>query len=309
MVKKVREKVGEQAKGKLLQNDKESSKQVTKSETRLKPGDGKLVVSEQDTMKLSLERDIAMDFAAKVYKKFSEMIKSVVLFGSSSKKVSTPSSDIDVIVIIDDVSIRWDLELVSWYREELGKVIKANPYRKSLHINTVKLSTWWDDLIRGDPVVINVVRYGDPLIDFGGFFSPLKVLLEQGKIKSTPEAVYTLLERAPTHLARTRASILAAIDGLYWAMVDSAHAALIAANVMPPSPEEITIILKEQFVDKGMLKMRYVEDYRDLHLLAKGIVHGEIVKVSGKEIDDWQVKTDEFVGVMAELVGKLIEKK
>jgi predicted nucleotidyltransferase/uncharacterized protein (UPF0332 family) len=263
----------------------------------------------ENTMKLFAERDIAMDFATKVYKKFTEMIKSVILFGSSAKKVSTPDSDIDIIVIIDDVSIKWDLELIAWYREELGKIISANPYRKSLHINTVKLSSWWSDLIRGDPVVVNVIRYGDPLIDFGGFFSPLKILLQDGKIQSTPEAIYTLLQRAPTHMARARASMLAAVDGLYWACVDSAHAALIAAKIMPPSPEHITLILKEQFVDKGMLKMKQVDFYNNIHFIAKDIVHGKTNEVSGKDIDELIKKADEFMGEMAKLVDVLVEKK
>jgi predicted nucleotidyltransferase len=125
------------------------------------------------TMKLASERSIAMDFATKVYKEFDQMIKSVIMFGSSAKKISTPDSDIDIIIIIDDVAIQWDAELVAHYRGTLADVIKENPYKKSLHINTVKLSTWWQDLMRGDPIIVNILRYGDALIDFGGFFNPL----------------------------------------------------------------------------------------------------------------------------------------
>lgn len=283
-------------------NSKKNSKKVNTKEKEA----GKQI---SGTMKINNERDIALDFATKVYKKFSEMIKSIVLFGSSAKQISLPESDIDIIIIIDDVSVKWDLELISWYREELGKIIATNPYKKSLHINTVKLSTWWEDLLRGDPVVVNVIRYGDTLIDFGGFFNPLKVLLEQGKIKPTPESIYTLLQRAPTHLARTRASMLAAVDGLYWAAVDSAHAALIAAKVMPPSPEQVPEILIENFVDTKITKMKYVDDYRKLHEIAKDIVHGKIARVSGKDIDSWEEKVDDFVREMARIVNILIEKK
>jgi len=263
----------------------------------------------EDTLKIFKERDIAMDFAAKVYKKFDKMIKSIVLFGSSAKQLSKPTSDIDIILIIDDVAIKWDEELIAWYREELRKFIQANPYKKTLHINTVKLSTWWSDLLRGDPIIINILRYGEPLIDFGGFFSPLKVLLQEGRINSTPEAIYTLLQRAPNHMLRTKTSLLAAIDGLYWAMVDSAHAVLIAAGILPPSPEEIPEILKQRFVDTKILKMKYVQDYIDLHYLAKEIIHGKKTEIKGEEIDEWRKKTDEFVGIMAQLVKDFIEKK
>ncbi|MBI2124838.1 nucleotidyltransferase domain-containing protein [Candidatus Pacearchaeota archaeon] len=258
------------------------------------------------TLKLAAERDIAMDFAAKVYEKFSKMVKSVVLFGSQVKQTATAGSDIDIIIIIDDAAIQWDQELIAWYREELGKLIASNPYRSELHINTVKITTWWQDLLRGDPVVINVLRYGETLLDFGGFFEPLKVLLIQGKIKSTPEAVYTCLQRAPQHLARSKASELGSVEGLYWAMVDSAHAALMSDNQVPPSPEHVPIMLKERFVDKKMLSMKYVIWYRDLYVLHRKIIHGDITDLKGADIDAWQSRADEFIRVMAELIKRIV---
>jgi len=261
------------------------------------------------TLGIAGEREIAMDFAMKIYNKFDQMIKSVVLFGSSAKKISTPGSDIDVIVIIDDVSIRWDAELIAWYREELGKIITQNPYRKSLHVNTVKLSTWWDDMIKGDPVVINVLRYGDALIDYGGFFNPLRVLLKKGKIRSTPESIYTLLQRAPGHLNRARGSMMGVVDGLYWTMVDSAHAALISRGIQPASPEHVARDLRKYFVVEKLLKKKYVSYYEEIHDVAKGIAHGEVVKIKGKDLDEWFSMTDDFLGEMARLVDKLIEEK
>lgn len=254
------------------------------------------------------ERDIAMDFATKAYKEFDRMIKSIVLFGSSAKKASTPDSDIDIIILIDDVSIMWDQELIAYYREALAKLIEKNPYQKTLHINTVKLSTWWADLIKGDPVVINILRYGDTLIDYGGFFEPIKLLLKNGAIKSTPEAIYTLLQRAPNHIARARTSMLAVVDGLYWAMVDSAHAALIAAKVSPPSPEHIPEILDEYFVKTKILRGRYIDYYSQLHAIAKEIVHGKRVFITGVELDEWKKKVDEFVGEMVRIVDGLISQ-
>jgi len=261
---------------------------------------------EFSTLKIVGEREIAADFAMKIYGKFDQMIKSVVLFGSSAKKVSTPDSD---IVIIDDVSVKWDEELVAWYREELGKLIKANPYSKALHINSVKLSTWWEDILRGDPVVINVLRYGDALIDFGGFFNPLRLLLKEGKIRSTPESIYTLLQRAPGHLTRAKQSMLAVVDGLYWTMVDAAHAALIAADVMPSSPEDIPNVLRETFVKTKRLNKKFVDYYDEVHLVAKDIVHGNLTFIKGKNLDDWFEKADLFLGEMAALVDSLIDER
>jgi len=275
-----------------------------KSENKIR----KISPKDFPTLKLLSEHDIAMDFATKAYKKFDKLIKSIVLFGSSVKQSSTSTSDVDIIIIIDDSAIQWDQELVAWYREELGKLIRQNPYKKELHINTVKLTTWWQDLIRGDPVVVNVLRYGEALIDFGGFFNPLKVLLQEGKIRSTPEAIYTLLQRAPQHLARSKAAELGSIEGIYWAFVDAAHALLITARIMPPSPEHIPVLLKEKFVDTNSLKMKYVVWYRDLYVLHRKIVHGDIVDIKGMEIDEWQNRADEFINVTVKLIEKIIEK-
>ncbi len=265
-------------------------------------------ISEKDipTLQLIDEKEIAMDFAVKAYKKFDKLIKSIILFGSQIKHTSTSTSDIDIIIIVDDSSVNFDSELISWYREELGKMMSLNPYKQELHINTIKLTTWWQDMIRGDPVVINILRYGETLLDFGGFFTPLKILLQEGKITSTSEAIYTALQRAPSHLMRSRMSELNSIEGLYWAMVDSSHAALMAAKKSPPSPEHVPILLKETFVDSKLLDMKYVLWYRDLYVLHRKIVHGELTDLKGDEIDGWQKKADDFVKAMIELVNKII---
>jgi len=265
-------------------------------------------IREQDipTLQLKKESEIAMDFALKVYKKFEKSIKSIILFGSTVKQTNVPGSDIDIIIVIDDVSIKWDTELVAWYREELDKILRANPYQKGLHINTIKLSTWWRDLLRGDPVVINVLRYGESLIDLAGFFEPLKFLLINGEIKPTPEAVYNALQRAPLHLQRSKLAEVNAIEGLYWSMVDASQAALISANVSPPSPEHIPVDLDETFVSAGMLNKKYVEWYRDLLILHKKITHGEVTELKGVEIDEWQDRTQEFLDVMIGLVKDII---
>ncbi len=255
----------------------------------------------------SSEKDIAMGFALDVHKKFDRLIKASVLFGSQVKGSATATSDIDIILVVDDASINWDMELIAWYREELAKIISGNKYAQELHINTIKLSTWWQDLLYGDPVVINILRYGEVLIDIGGFFNPLKSLLLQGKIRSTPEAVYAALQRAPNHLARSKASQLGAIEGVYWTFIDAAQAALITAGKMPPSPEHIPFMLKQTFVDKKMLDLDYVRAIKDIYTLHRGIVHGDIVNIKGSDIDAWQLKAEKFLQEITGLISRMIE--
>jgi predicted nucleotidyltransferase len=262
-----------------------------------------------ENRELTTEKDIALDFVIQVHKKFDRLVKASILFGSQAKNTSKPNSDIDIIFIVDDAAIVWDLELIAWYREELAKLISKNQYRNDLHINSVKLTTWWQDLLYGDPIVINILRYGEALIDSGGFFEPLKALLLQGKIRSTPEAVYAALQRSPEHLARSKMSELGAIEGVYWSMIDAAQAALITAGRIPPSPEHIPMLLKDSFVDKNLLSLEEVKDIRDLYLLHKGITRGEIRNLKGVDIDVWQEKAEKFMQKMTSIIAKILDEQ
>lgn len=160
-------------------------------------------------------------------------------------------------------------------------------------------------MMRGEPLITNIIRYGEALIDFGGFFNPLKVLLAQGKIKNTPETIYITLGRAPAHLTRSKIQILSSIEGLYWAFVDSAHSALMAARVTPPSPEHIPQMLKEEFVEKGTLKKDFVAWYEDIYHLTHKIFRQENVDINGKDIDVLTERAEKFVKKMAEITDEL----
>ena len=228
-----------------IDNIKSIKKVEAKKKTKTKKIIKKLPL-EKRKLDLKTDTEIATDFSVKLHKQFGKIIKSVILFGSVSKETQTKSSDIDIIILIDDASVDWSLETIAWYRQELTKLLVKNKYTNELHINTIRLTTWWDDLLKGDPVVLNVIRNGHVILDSAGFIDPLKILLSQGKIKGTPEAIYQCLQRAPGHLVRSRAAELAAIDGVYWAFVDSAHGALIAAGRFPQSPEHVADMLKEK---------------------------------------------------------------
>ncbi len=284
---------------------KEGKKPVKKPEKVSNEG-GKILRRE-----LRDEKTIAMDFAEKVQKKFDRIVKASVLFGSQATAMagSGSDSDIDIILIVDDAAIAWDLELVAWYREELAKLIAAQSYGKELHINTVRLTTWWNDLLHGDPVVINILRYGETLIDYGGFFNPIKSLLLQGKIKSTPEAVYSALRRVPGHISRSKMAEVSAIEGVYWAMVDASQAALMTAGKLPPSPQHIPDMLNETFVESKMLKGEYVKSMREIYALHKAIEHGGVSDIKGSDIDEWQELSESFLKEMTGIIDGLLEQE
>jgi predicted nucleotidyltransferase/uncharacterized protein (UPF0332 family) len=246
---------------------------------------------------------IAYDFAAKVYKKFGPLVLSIVLFGSVAKGTAKPESDIDIVIIVDNVSVVWDEVVVSWYREELFNIVRADPHRDKLHINTVTLSAFWDNVRNSDPAIVNMLRYGVALVDLG-FFEPLKFLLFQGRIRPTAEAIYTVLSRIPWHILRSRIKTLSAVEDLYWAMVDSAHAALMTYGYTPPSPEVIADQLNEAFVKTKKISPKYVDWYREVYALTHEITEHRRHRVSGDELEKIYQQTQEFTKVMEELTKK-----
>ena len=285
------------------------SKPPVKTRPKSKHSKRVIIQKEPKYLTFKTEKDIAMHFATQLQRRFDHLIKASILFGSQVSGDTKPGSDIDIVIILDDAAINWDEELTAWYREELGKLISEQDYKRDLHINTIRLTTWWRDLLHGDPVVLNIIRQGQVLLDIGGFFNPIKSLMVQGKIHSTPEAVYASLQRAPYHLTRSKLSMLGAVEGVYWCMVESAQAALITLGKLPPSPEHVTKMLHESFVDTGILKSEFVKWYHNIFVLHKEIAHGEIKRVDAKEIEIWQYRAEAFMKKMVEIIDKLIDAR
>ncbi|MBS3065045.1 MAG: nucleotidyltransferase domain-containing protein [DPANN group archaeon] len=243
---------------------------------------------------------VAYDFAGKVYKKFGPLVLSVVVFGSVTKKEAKPESDIDIVIVIDNVSQLWDEEVISYYREELFKITKSHIARDKLHVNTLTLSNFWDNVKAGDPAVMNMLRYGVALVDLG-FFEPLKYLLLLGRISPTPESIYVTLNKVPWHMLRARVKALSAIEDLYWAFVDSSHAALMMVGHTPPSPEHVPEMLIDAFVSKKKLKNIYVNWYNDMYKYYHDIKNHKIANITGKEYEMWYERAVEFTNVMDKL--------
>ncbi len=237
------------------------------------------------------EFDIAYDFSKKIYDEMKEFIKATVLFGSSARKTSS-TGDIDVLVIVDDISMRITPELSESYKLITEKVVRDTS--NLLHITTLKLTAFWEYIRSGDPVVINMLRDGIALLDTG-FFEPLQALLKQGRIRPTHESVWAYFARAPSTLHNSKWHILQATVDLYWAVIDSAHAALMKLGEIPPTPEHVADMMEEHMVKKGYIEKKYANTMRKFYDLSRKINHREINNISGKDYDSYHKEASDFV--------------
>ena len=92
-------------------------------------------------------------------------------------------------------------------------------------------------------------------------------------------------------------------------MVDASHAALMAINVIPPSPEHIAEMLNETFVKEDTLDKKFVEWYELVRKKAKAILHGEVNRMNGFEIEDLQKKSEDFVIELNKISRALIKNQ
>lgn len=250
--------------------------------------------------------DTARDFSRKLYREFGNFLKAVIIFGSVAKKEETKKSDIDLLIVVDDITMRMTPEVVEAYRVITEKVIGETS--KKLHVTSMKFTAFWEYIRAGDPVAINVLRDGIALID-SGFFDPLQVLLYQGRIRPTPESIWTYMSRAPKTLHNSKWHMAQATVDLYWAIVDSAHAVLMYLGYIPPSPEHIGELLREKMVKEKLIEHRYAKTADEFYKLMKMITHREIKEVTGEEFDGYFKEAEDFVNRMQRFITESEKNK
>ncbi|MCB1084396.1 MAG: hypothetical protein KDK61_08805, partial [Simkania sp.] len=219
-------------------------------------------------------------------------------------------SDVDILIILNDLQIVLSKDVVSGLRVLIENV--AARISNQFHLTTMHLSEFWDYARQGDPIIVNILREGMPVYD-EGFFLPMQTLLDEGKIRPTKEAVWAYYLRAPKTIKSAQTHLLSAIVDCYWAVIDSAHAALMHIDVIPGAPHLVADLLEEHFADKGLLPKNYVRTLRKFYKLAKDVGHHQLTKITGKEIDDLLLEANEFVERMKHLIStdkkKLVEVK
>ena len=241
--------------------------------------------------------DLAYQFSKEAYNEFGTFLKAIVLFGSKAKQKTNHQEmnnkgDIDMLLVVDDVSLHLSPEIIETYKIILQKIIAK--VSKRLHITTLRFTSFWDAIRNGDPVTVNILRDGIPIIDTG-FFEPLQKLLYDGKIKPTHESTWVYFSRAPTALHGSKWHVLQGVVNLYWATIDAAHAALMRLGETPPSPEHIADLLQVRMVNEGLLKKKHVRTMKFFYETYKNIAHRNIKEIKGKDFDEYYKKADEFI--------------
>ena len=225
--------------------------------------------------------DIAYKFSKIIHDELGDLVKGIILFGSAARK-RQDVNDIDILLIIDDVSIRLVPELVQTYRIIVEKTVEK--VSSKIHVTSMKFTSFWEYVRAGDPVAVNIIREGYALYDTG-FFEPIQILLYQGRIKPSNEALWSYFNRGNQFLASSQRRLIDAVIDLYWGAMDIAHAALMSIDEVPVSPEEVPDLIEDKLVKTKLLNKKIPWTLRKLYSYNKKISSGKLKSISGAEFD------------------------
>ncbi|RLE47288.1 hypothetical protein DRJ25_02760 [Candidatus Woesearchaeota archaeon] len=251
-----------------------------------------------------------------VLKKFEKYIVTYALAGSLVQGRATPTSDIDVWIVIDDTDVK------KMSRAELKDKLRAiiigmgmeageiTGIRNKLNVQTWILTEFWDGLKEANPVFFTSLRDGVPFYDRGTFM-PWKHLLKMGKIKPSTEAIDMYMSSGEQMLGRVKSKLREiGTEDFFWSIFTPSQAALMLYGVPPPTPKELPELLKDIFVKKEkMLTEEDVAIVEKVLNFRKGIEHGTIKDISGKDLDDLLESSQKYMKRLKLLFSQIERKK
>jgi len=254
-----------------------------------------------------------------VLKKFEKYIISYVLAGSLVQGRATPTSDIDVWIVIDDTDVKkmTRAELKDKLRAIIiGMGIEAGELtgiKNKINIQVYILTDFWDSLKEANPIIFTLLRDGVPFYD-RGIFMPWKQLLKMGKIKPSAEAIDMFMGSGEQMLKRVELKLKdIGMEDIYYAILTPSQAALMLHGVPPPAPKETASLMREIFVLKEkLLEEKFIKTLEKVVDTRKAIEHGEKKTLTGKEIDDLLNESDKYLKRIKRLftqIEKIKEEK
>ncbi len=246
-----------------------------------------------------------------VIKKFERYIMSVILMGSVAQGKATPESDIDLAIIVDDT----DLKNMSRDEARNRLLMMINQTAREIYpkfetVQVYLLTDVWEWIKDASPVIFTIIRDGVPLYD-KGLFAPWRLLLKNGKITPSPEAIHKFQKSGRLLIKIVQNEINQAVtEKLYQAMLMPAQAALMLYGVMPMTYREAPQMLRDIFVkEEGILEEKFPQWLEEVIKIRKDLEHGHIKQVSATELGRQLKRAEEFQNRMDKLYEQIKKEK
>ena len=271
-----------------LENELEDTKLVKERKTPQEDGE----VSKKEMMSRVVK------FTNVIRQQYGDVVKSVLIFGSAAKNTMKKSSDVDVWVVLDDTATKStsDFERVSMNIQLVAHELK------DLHVQTTKLTEFWQWMKMGSPELVNFLRYSLPVYDTG-FIKPVKKMLEMGLLPPSEETIKLKSKAASVRMKKIEMDIKALVFELRYASLDVCQAVAMHYYNEQPDAKAVPDFLK-RLVKEKKLEKSYVSKFKKLNKLWKDIDHKKIKNIDGKYLDDALTLSKDIVSRMNEMLPK-----
>jgi predicted nucleotidyltransferase len=228
--------------------------------------------------------------------RYGNVIKSVLIFGSAAKGTMVKGSDADVWVVLDDTATKSsaDLNNINTHLYLIAHELK------DLHIQTTKLTEFWQWMKLGSPELVNFLRYSLPIYDTG-FVKPVKRMLAMGLISPSEETIKLKARASQARLKKIRLDLKSMIFELRYIALDICQAVVMHYYKKQPDAKAVPNFLR-QLVKEKKLESAYVKKFEKLNKLWKDIDHGRVKEVDSKYLDQAITLADDILKRMNRLL-------
>jgi len=260
--------------------------------------DTKLVKKDEieERKKILIEKSVK--FMNEIRKRFGEIVKSVLIFGSAARGDIKPSSDADVWVILDDTALKTSIDL-NRIKEEI-LIVAEN--LKDLHVQITYLTEFWQWVRIGSPELVNFLRYGLVLYDTG-FVKPVQRMLQLGLLPPSEEVIRLKTKASEIRLEKIKGDLKSMIFDLRYCASDIIQAVVMHYYKTQPDPKEIPKYL-EKMVEEGKVEKEFLEKWKEIDKLWKDIDHQIVKEVNGEYLQKALTLTQEIIERFKKLLPK-----
>jgi predicted nucleotidyltransferase len=252
----------------------------------------------EERKKILIEKSVK--FMNEIKRKFGEIVKSVLIFGSVVRGDVKQTSDVDIWVILDDTALKTSVDF-NIVKEEILMVAES---LKDLHVQTTNLTEFWQWVRIGSPELINFLRYGLILYDTG-FVKPIQRMLQLGMIPPSEEVIKLKQKASEIRFEKIKNDLRSIIFDLRYCASDAIQAVVMYNYKIQPDTKEIPKYL-EKMIEEGKIEKDFLEKWKEIDKLWKDIDHKIVKEVSGEYLHRALKLTQEIIEKFKNLLPKEI---
>lgn len=91
------------------------------------------------------EKEAILEFAKRLKQKFNSIVQNIILFGSKVRNKNEINSDIDILIVVDNLS--WEI------KKAISEMASEENIKYDVLISTIRydVKTWEDPVIKASP--------------------------------------------------------------------------------------------------------------------------------------------------------------